>query len=227
MAKIDTPMVVAIVIAIILVAVAAYYIAVRSTPINVGNVTTTLPAQNVSVSSTSNMTVTTTNTTKTSTNTTSTSTTSTSLPPGATPLPYNSANKTVFLYIVASSSGQPFNFNGTSNGQLHIYIPAGWTVVVHFTNQEGLEHNFLIIQNTTATPGDDVGQDGTIILAAGTTTSNYMNVGISSGQTATASAMIPAGIYWFACGISGHAAAGMWGVLISSSSVTTPYAIQS
>ncbi|MCG3110090.1 hypothetical protein L3N51_02387 [Metallosphaera sp. J1] len=225
MAKIDTPMVVAIVIAIILVAVAAYYIAVRSTPINVGNVTTTLPAQNVSVSSTSNMTVTTTNTTKTSTNTTSTSTTS--LPPGATPLPYNSANKTVFLYIVASSSGQPFNFNGTSNGQLHIYIPAGWTVVVHFTNQEGLEHNFLIIQNTTATPGDDVGQDGTIILAAGTTTSNYMNVGISSGQTATASAMIPAGIYWFACGISGHAAAGMWGVLISSSSVTTPYAIQS
>ncbi|BCS92613.1 hypothetical protein L3N51_02386 [Metallosphaera sp. J1] len=159
--------------------------------------------------------------------TTSTSTTSTSLPPGATPLPYNSANKTVFLYIVASSSGQPFNFNGTSNGQLHIYIPAGWTVVVHFTNQEGLEHNFLIIQNTTATPGDDVGQDGTIILAAGTTTSNYMNVGISSGQTATASAMIPAGIYWFACGISGHAAAGMWGVLISSSSVTTPYAIQS
>ncbi|AWR99176.1 sulfocyanin [Metallosphaera hakonensis] len=155
---------------------------------------------------------------------TSTSTsTNTSLPSGAEPLPYNSANKTVFLYVVASSSGQPFNFNGTSNGQLHFYIPAGWTVIVHFTNQEGLEHNFLIIQNTTATPGDDVGQDGTILLAAGTTTSNYLNQGISSGQTASASTTLPAGIYWFACGISGHAAAGMWGVIVSSSSVTTPY----
>ncbi|MCY0860914.1 MAG: sulfocyanin, partial [Metallosphaera prunae] len=105
MAKIDTPMVVAIVIAIILVAVAGYYIAVRSTPINVGNVTTTLPAENVTVS---NVTTTTTNTTSTTTTnttkTTTTNTTSTSLPSGATPLPYNSANKTVFLYIVASSS---------------------------------------------------------------------------------------------------------------------------
>ncbi|AWS00566.1 sulfocyanin [Metallosphaera hakonensis JCM 8857 = DSM 7519] len=213
-------MVVAIVIAIILVAVAGYYIAVRSTPINVGNVTETLPPQNVTV--TSNVTTPSTtsiNTTKTST----TTSTNTSLPSGAEPLPYNSANKTVFLYVVASSSGQPFNFNGTSNGQLHFYIPAGWTVIVHFTNQEGLEHNFLIIQNTTATPGDDVGQDGTILLAAGTTTSNYLNQGISSGQTASASTTLPAGIYWFACGISGHAAAGMWGVIVSSSSVTTPY----
>ncbi|QKR00899.1 sulfocyanin [Metallosphaera tengchongensis] len=163
--------------------------------------------------------------TSTTTNTTSTSTsnmtTTSSLPSGATALPYNSANKTVFLYIVASSSGQPFNFNGTSNGQLHVYVPAGWTVLVHFTNQEGLTHNFLIVSNTTATPGDDVGQDGSIVLAVGTTTSSYLNAGLSSGQSATGSATLPAGIYWFVCGIEGHAAAGMWGVIVSSTSVTT------
>ncbi|MEM0194125.1 MAG: sulfocyanin-like copper-binding protein [Metallosphaera sp.] len=217
MAKLDTPMIAAIVIAIILVAVAVYYVAVRSSaPINVGNVTETLPPI------TSNETVTTSNvTTPTTTNVTTPP--STSIPPNAKPLPYNAANKTVFLYVVASSSGQPFNFNGTSDGQLHFYIPAGWTVLVYFTNQEGLEHNFLIVQNTTATPGDDVGQDGTIVLAAGTTTSNYLNQGISSGQTASASTTLPAGIYWFACGISGHAAAGMWGVIVSSSSISTPY----
>ncbi|QKR00900.1 sulfocyanin [Metallosphaera tengchongensis] len=214
-------MVVAIVIAVILVAVAGYYIAVRSTPVNVGNVTETLPPVN-----TTSTTMPTTNT-STTTNTTSTSTsnmtTTSSLPSGATALPYNSANKTVFLYIVASSSGQPFNFNGTSNGQLHVYVPAGWTVLVHFTNQEGLTHNFLIVSNTTATPGDDVGQDGSIVLAVGTTTSSYLNAGLSSGQSATGSATLPAGIYWFVCGIEGHAAAGMWGVIVSSTSVTTPY----
>ncbi|WP_423836899.1 sulfocyanin-like copper-binding protein [Sulfuracidifex metallicus] len=30
-------------------------------------------------------------------------------------------------------------------------------------------------------------------------------------------------MYWFCCGIEGHAAAGMWGVIVVSSSVTTPY----
>jgi sulfocyanin len=140
-------------------------------------------------------------------------------------LPYDASNKTVFLNIVSLSSAQPFNENGTSNGQLHVYIPAGWTVYVTYTNQESLSHNFVIVQNTTATPTDDVGQDGKILLYVGTTSSTYLDNGISGGESATGSVSLPAGIYWFACGIESHAAAGMWGVIVSSSSVSTPYAI--
>jgi sulfocyanin len=124
---------------------------------------------------------------------------------------------------VALSTGNPFNFNGTSDGQLHIYIPAGWTVIATFVNQEGLTHNLLIVQNTTAIPGDDVGQDGTIKLYVGTTSSTYLDNGISGGASASGSVALSPGIYWFCCGIEGHAAAGMWGVVVVSSSVTTPY----
>ncbi|TRM76692.1 sulfocyanin [Sulfolobus sp. D5] len=157
--------------------------------------------------------------------TTTTTSMTSSLPSGAYALPYNPSNKTVFLYIVAESSSNPFNFNGTSDGNLHIYIPAGWTVIVYFTNEEGLPHNFLIIQNTTATPGTDVGQDGNILLYVGATSSNYLYNGISSGQTASGSITLNPGVYWFACGVEGHASSGMWGVIEVSSSITTPYAI--
>ncbi len=159
---------------------------------------------------------------------TTTTSTSSSVPTTTTsgnPLPYDASNKTVFLYIVSLSTSDvgPFNENGTSDGQLHVYIPAGWTVYVTYTNQEGLEHNFLIVQNTTATPTDDVGQDGKILLYVGTTSSTYLDNGINGGASATGSVSLPAGIYWFCCGIEGHAAAGMWGVIVSSSSVSTPY----
>jgi len=131
--------------------------------------------------------------------------------------------------MVAETTGTPYNFNGTSNGQLHIYIPANWTIIVHFTNeQSGLPHDFLIVQNDTATPNNpNVGKDGKILLYVGTTSSTYEFHGLISGQSASGSIELPAGIYWFSCGIAGHALAGQWGVIISSSSVTVPYAIVS
>jgi sulfocyanin len=220
MAKISTLEVTVVVIAIVLVAVAGYYIAVRSSPIDIGSNSTTVTGIPTTVSETS--TSTSSSTTSTSMTTTST-TTSTSIPSGAVMLPFDSSNKTVFLNLVALSTGNPFNFNGTSDGQLHIYIPAGWTVIATFVNQQGLTHNLLIVQNTTATPGDDVGQDGTIELYVGATSSTYLDNGINGGASASGSVVLSPGIYWFCCGIEGHAAAGMWGVVVVSSSVTTPY----
>ncbi|BFH72793.1 sulfocyanin [Sulfurisphaera javensis] len=171
----------------------------------------------------------TTTTSVTTTTTTTTTTTSVSLPPGAIKLPYNPSNHTVFLYIASLSTGSPFNFNGTSNGQLHIYIPAGWTVIVYYTNEEsGLAHNFLIVQNDTATPNNaNVAQDGKILLYVGTSSSSYESTGLISGQSASGTITLSPGYYWFCCGIAGHALAGMWGVIIVSSSVTVPYAITS
>ncbi|QIW25171.1 sulfocyanin [Sulfolobus sp. S-194] len=219
----NTPIVIAIVIAIILVGVAAYYIATRSST----TVTTTLPPTTVSTITTSLTSTTSISTSTTTTTTTSTTTTSTSsLPPGAIALPYDASNHTVFLYLAALSTGNTFNFNGTSFGKLHVYIPAGWTVIVYFTNeQSGLPHNLLIVQNDTATPNSsDVGNDGKILLYVGTTPSSYTANGLISGQSASGSITLQPGYYWFCCGIAGHAVAGMWGVIIVSSSITIPYA---
>ncbi|NON63630.1 sulfocyanin [Acidianus sp. RZ1] len=141
-------------------------------------------------------------------------------------LKYDSANKTVFLTIAVLSTGPTFNFNGTSNGQLIIYIPAGWSIYVKYVNFESLPHNLVLLQNTTASPNNpDVSQFGKILYVWGATTSNYLTSGISTGQEVEgATGPISAGIYMFVCGIEGHAESGMWAVLVSSSNITVPYA---
>ena len=171
--------------------------------------------------------MTTTTTTSVPTTSTSVSTSTSSLPPGAIALPYDASNHTVFLYIATLTTGYPYNFNGTSDGELHIYIPAGWTIIVHYTNEESaIEHNFLIVQNDTKVPNSaNVADDGKILLYVGTSASNYEVDGLTSGQSATGTITLSPGIYWFCCGILGHAESGMWGVIIVSSSVTVPYAI--
>ena len=215
----NTTVVVAVVIAIILVAVAAYYIATR--PSTTTTTTTTLPPTTVGVT-----TQTMTSSMPPTTNTTTTTTTSSALPSGAVPLTYDASNHTVFLTVVAESSGSPFNFNGTSFGHLQIYIPAGWTLIITFINQQSIPHNVVIVQNDTTTPNAaDVGSDGKLLAFVGTTSSSYTSQGISSGQSASGSVTLPAGYYWLACGILTHAESGMWAVIISSTSVTTPYAI--
>jgi len=155
---------------------------------------------------------------------TSTSVTSTS---SQIPLKYDSSNKTVFLTIAVLTSGPTFNFNGTSNGQLIIYIPAGWSVYVSFTNEQSLPHNLILLKNSTATPNNaDVAQFGKILYVIGATTSNYETIGISSGQVATGLwGPLNPGVYMLVCGILGHAESGMWAVVVVSSNVTTPYAI--
>ncbi|AHC51940.1 quinol oxidase-2, sulfocyanin (blue copper protein), (soxE) [Sulfolobus acidocaldarius SUSAZ] len=158
----------------------------------------------------------------------SSSSISSSLPSGAYALPYNPSNKTVFIYlVVSSSSSNLFNFNGTSDGSLKIYVPAGWNVMVILKNTESLPHNANIVQNNTPIPNSiNISSDGKIILYVGDGPSNYYNSGVSSGNEASGMLEnIPAGYYWIACGIQGHAKNGMWVDLIVSSTISTPYAV--
>lgn len=142
-------------------------------------------------------------------------------------LNYNPSNKTVFLTIAVLTTGPSFNFNGTSNGQLIIYVPADWNVYVNFVNYQAIPHNLIILENTTPTPSSaDVAQFGKILFALGATSSNYLTAGISSGASVGGLyGPIPPGIYMIVCGIEGHTESGMWAVLVSSSNVTTPYAV--
>ena len=225
-----TPLVVAIVIAIILVGVAIYYVSTRPSL----TTTTTLPPISTTITESTSYTTSmsssivsssTTSTTSVSSTTSTTTNMTSSLPAGAMTLPYNPSNKTVFLYLDSSSSGNPLNYNGTGNDAIRVYIPAGWTLIVIYTNYASLNHDVVILQNNTATPNSsDIGNDGKILAVAGGTPTNY-EMGISTGSTASTSVTLPAGIYWFACGVPGHALAGMWGTIIASTSVTTPYVI--
>jgi sulfocyanin len=138
------------------------------------------------------------------------------IPPGATPLPFS--GKTAFALI---STG--FNFNGSSRGGVIIYIPAGWGLEIVFTNSHTIPHSIAIVRNSTAVPQSrDIGADGMVIASQ----PSIYTSGISSGSTAYLSvSSVPEGIYWIACGVPGHALAGMWIVLVSLINVTTPYAI--
>nr|WP_048054412.1 sulfocyanin-like copper-binding protein [Sulfolobus acidocaldarius] len=179
-----------------------------------------------SSSTTTSSTSTTSSTTTTSTTTTTTSTTTSStLPPGAYQLQYNPSNKTVFIYLVVQ--GSSLNYNGTSNGQMRIYVPAGWNVLVKLTNPQSLPHNALIVLNNTVKPNNlNISADGKIMLYVGANATDYYGNGIYGGQSAVGVLPnIPAGYYWIACGIYSHAESGMWVVLVASNSVTVPYAI--
>ncbi|AWR99106.1 sulfocyanin [Metallosphaera hakonensis] len=157
----------------------------------------------------------------------STSNTTTTSGPTKVTLPVIASNKTVVISLVALSSASTFNFNGTSFGQMTIYVPAGYSLELKFTNQESLQHNLLLVMNDTPTPNAaDLSSDGKILLFVGTSSSAYTIQGISSGQTAVGVyGPINPGTYWLACGISGHAESGMWVNLVVSQNVTTPYVV--
>ncbi|MBP1357642.1 MAG: sulfocyanin [Sulfolobus sp.] len=221
-------------IAIILVAVVALLVLEKghtSTSPTTSILPTTLPPSKSSSSSTTSYSMppatttssSTTSSSSTTTTTTSSSTATTSIP--GNPLPYDASNKTVFLYLASLSTTNPYNYNGTSNGQLVVYIPAGWQIYVVYTNYESIQHNVVILMNNTPTPNSlDIGNDGKILLVVGASTTNYQYSGIAEGESASGiSPSLSAGYYWFACGISGHAEEGIWGVIVASSSVTVPY----
>lgn len=191
----------------------------------------TTSSQPVSSSSTptntSQVTLTSTNSSSSS-STTSITSVSQSLPPGATPLPYNMQNNTVDIVLVVTQNN--YNFNGSTNGKMKIYVPAGSNLELTLINNApaGTQHNLLLVQNNTATPTSvDISQNGKILLYVGTTPSSYEFAGLQPGMSATGTYKgISAGYYWLACGMGGHAADfGMWVDLIASSNVTVPYVI--
>lgn len=138
------------------------------------------------------------------------------LPEGATPLPF--AGKTAFTLIATGLS-----FNGSSRGSLSIYIPAGWGINVTFINSNAARHSIAVIRNSTATPqSSDIALDGVVIVSQ----PPQYSVGIPSGSTAQLIVdSVPEGVYWIACGVPGHARAGMWIILVSTPNVSIPYAM--
>ncbi len=145
---------------------------------------------------------------------------------GGTRLPYDESSKTVFITL---DTRKNLDFNGSLSGRLIIYIPAGWNLEIRYINSpgDGLPHSIGIIKNTTAVPkSTDPTKDGELLVWAPDSSRGKAGFyeGIDQGESTTLKvSSISEGIYWIACGVTGHAKSGMWIVLVSSSKVTEPY----
>jgi sulfocyanin len=141
------------------------------------------------------------------------------------PLPYDLANKTVFVTLVAVVDPMlPYNFNDTRFGHLVIYVPANWTMHLVFVNREGFPHSAVLMNANAPSP--------TIIEPTPNILAQIPTDAISGGflLNGESGSMIVSGLasgkYWVVCAFNypvPHAEEGMWVVVEVSSQVNAPY----
>jgi len=140
-------------------------------------------------------------------------------------LPYNLANRTVSVTLVAVANPMlPYNFNDTRFGRMVIYVPANWTVKLVFLNREGFPHSAVIMEATGPSP--------TVIDPSAHVLAQIPHDAINGGfmlqnesGSATVSDMSP-GTYWIVCAFNypvPHAEEGMWVTLDVTNQISTPY----
>ena len=129
---------------------------------------------------------------------------------------YDASSKTVTLSIISAFNSNlgGFNFNGGSNGNQTITIPLGWQVNTAVTNKDAIPHSALVIPGTKPLPG---APDQPIIGGAYT-----QQLAPQNGHDTMNFKAAPAGTYFIACGIPGHAASGMYITLVISPSAAVP-----
>jgi len=56
------------------------------------------------------------------------------------------------IKLVTFSNSTLFNYNGISDGNMKIYIPANWTILIKYTNYELTQHSIALVLNHTMIP---------------------------------------------------------------------------
>lgn len=130
------------------------------------------------------------------------------------------ATKTIQFQLIAGYSGLngALNFNGVGDGRLTLTVPAGWHVVMHFSNHDGmLPHSAEVIA------------DGPVPTAGGVAAafSQAVTLKLQEGLISTERDDMKfladkPGAYLIICGVPGHAAAGMWIRFQVASNTTRP-----
>lgn len=120
----------------------------------------------------------------------------------------DAASKTVEFKLVTglTDNNGGMNFNGFSRGGLALTVPHGWTVVLHFKNEDpNLPHSVEIIPDGAAIP------TGPVPAAFEHAASGQLEQGLSGGQGSDIRfAAGKSGAYLIFCAVPGHGAAGMW-----------------
>src|SRR6266576_6967392 len=101
------------------------------------------------------------------------------------------------------------NFNGFTDGKLTLTVPAGWTVVIRFTNHDAnLPHSVEVVDTTKPMPAGPV--DPPAFPRAMTVQARLLQ-GLGSGDTDSVRFVAnKAGSYMIFCAVPGHGLAGMW-----------------
>jgi sulfocyanin len=139
----------------------------------------------------------------------------------------DAAAKHVRLDIVAgfNANNGALNFNGYFTGDLTIVVPVGWTVDIHFKNNDAMLPHSLVV--TKAYPqGQFPQQAGVDAVAIPRAYTDNPDQGLPSPKTDTVEfvAQTP-GHYDFLCGVPGHAQGGMWTGFTVDPAATAPYAV--
>ena len=132
----------------------------------------------------------------------------------------DTATKTAEFDLTAGLTGYrgALNFNGYADGQLTLTVPLGWTVVMHFKNNDGvLPHSAEVIPDAKPLPLGPVDpafeRAFTIKLMQGLQAREADDLRFVANR---------AGSFIVFCAVPGHGAAGMWIRLVVSDTARRP-----
>jgi len=140
------------------------------------------------------------------------------------PLPYDLANKTVYVTLIAVADPMlPYNFNDTRFGSMIIYVPVNWTIRLVFVNREGFPHSAVLM--VADAPSPIVTSTSNIL---GQIPRDAINGGfLLNGESGSLTVSnLPSGRYWIVCAFDypvPHAEEGMWVVVEVTNEAHTPY----
>jgi sulfocyanin len=133
--------------------------------------------------------------------------------------------KHVTLDIIAgfNANNGALNYNGYFTGDMTVVVPMGWTVDIHFKNNDAMLPHSLMVTKPFP-PGHFPDHAGIEDVAIPRAYTDNPDQGIPSPKTDTLTFMTTtAGDYDFLCGVPGHAQAGMWTKLTVDPAATAPY----
>src|SRR5437764_7327300 len=120
----------------------------------------------------------------------------------------DAASKTVDFKLVAglTNNNGGMNFNGFGRGGLVLTVPQGWTVALHFKNEDpNLPHSVEVVPEAAAIP------TGPVPPAFEHATTGHLEQGFSTGQGAEIRlAAAKAGAFLIFCAVPAHGAAALW-----------------
>lgn len=135
-------------------------------------------------------------------------------------LTYDQRSRTVSLQLIAGYNGLngSLNYNGATRGSHGLYVPTGWRIHVAVMNRDSdLQHSAIVLQKVLPPPIEP--SEPAFTSAA----LPRLDEGLQEGETGTLDFVADrAGHYMIACGVPGHAQAGMWLQLAVSNALTVP-----
>jgi sulfocyanin len=134
---------------------------------------------------------------------------------------YDARSKTVSLQLIAGYNGLngSLNYNGATNGSHGISVPVGWRIHVAVLNRDSdLQHSAIVLHEVLPPPiePNDPAFAGAALPDLGE--------GLQEDDTGTLDFVADRpGQFMIACGVPGHAQAGMWLKLVVVKDLAAPF----